>query len=216
MTTLAEHRPVVLLGAGGHARVLLQALRALDVPVVGFIAPTAEGSRLGDVPWLGGDDALASLADVDLVNAVGSAGRVERRAAAHESGTAAGLRFRTVVHPRAIVDDSAVLGEGVQVLAGAVVGAGARLGDDVIVNTAAVVEHDGVVGAHSHIASGALLAGDVTVGGSTHVGLGARVIQGVAIGSSCVIGAGAVVLADVPDGATAVGIPARLLPTGRT
>lgn len=194
---------------------LLQALRALNIPVAGYIAPSAEGSRLGDVAWLGGDDALLSLDGVDLVNAVGSAGRAERRTSAHASGAAAGLRFRTVVHPRAFVDDSAELGEGAQVLAGAVVGAGARVGEDAIVNTSAVVEHDCTVGAHSHVATGALLAGDTAVGESTHVGLGARVIQGIAIGSWCVIGAGAVVLTDVPDGATAVGIPARLLPTGR-
>lgn len=211
-----DSSPVVILGAGGHARVLLEALHALEVPVVGFVAPSAEGSRLGDVPWLGGDDALARLDEgVELVNGVGSAGRADRRAAVHSAAEAAGRRFRTVVHPRAIVDASAEIAAGAQVLAGALVGVAARIGIDAIVNSGAIVDHDSVVGEHSHIASGAVLAGDVSIGDSTHVGLGARVIQGVTVGSSCVIGAGAVVLDDIPDGVTAVGVPARLVSTER-
>lgn len=207
---------MVILGAGGHARVLLETLRALGVPVIGFIAPSSEGSRLGDVPWLGGDAALLGLDEsVQLVNGVGSAGSAQRRAAVHAMGEAAGLRFRTLVHPRAIVDGSAELGAGAQILAGSLVGVAARIGADVIVNSGAIVEHDCVVGAHTHIASAAVLAGDVSIGESTHIGLGARVIQGVTIGSACVIGAGAVVLDDVPDGATAVGVPARMLSAER-
>jgi UDP-perosamine 4-acetyltransferase len=202
--------PVVILGAGGHARVILEALRTLGVPVAGFIAPSAEGSRLGDVPWLGDDTALSGLGDgTEAVNGVGSAGSAARRAAVHAAAEAAGLRFRTIIHPNATVDGSAELGAGAQVLAGSVVGVAALIGADAIVNSGAIVDHDSVVGAHSHIASGAALAGDVTVGESTHVGLGSRVIQGVTIGSSCVIGAGAVVLDDVADGTTVVGVPAR-------
>lgn len=193
---------------------LLETLRALDVPVIGFFAPSPEGSRLGDVPWLGDDTALSELDDgAEIVNGVGSAGSVERRAAVHAVAAAAGLRFHTVVHPHSIVDDSAELGSGAQILAGSIVGVAARIGEDVIINTGAIVEHDSVVGACSHIASGAVLAGDVSIGESTHIGLGSRVIQGVSIGSSCVIGAGAVVIYDIPDGTTAVGVPARPLST---
>lgn len=208
--------PVVILGAGGHARVLLETLRLLGVPVVGFIAPSSEGSQLGDVPWLGGDAALSGLGpSVQLVNGVGSAGSVKRRAAMHAIGEAAGLKFRTLVHPHAFVEGSAELGAGSQILAGSLVGSVARIGANVIINSGAIVEHDCIVGAHSHIASGAVLAGAVSIGESTHVGLGSRVIQGVTIGSQCVIGAGAVVIDDVPGGATAVGVPARVLSSER-
>lgn len=212
---MSDDHGVVILGAGGHARVLLETLRACGVPVLGFIAPSAEGSRLGDVAWLGSDDGLTDLGDdVEIVNGVGSVGPVVRRVAAYESASALGLRFRTVVHPRAFVDSTAELADGVQVLAGAIVGAGARIGADVIINTGAIVEHDSQVGAHSHIASGALLAGDVSIGESTHVGLGARVIQGISVASSSVVGAGAVVIRDVRSGTTVVGVPARELGEG--
>lgn len=208
---MSTERAVVILGAGGHARVLLGVLHTLGVPVRGYLAPTADGSRLGDTEWLGDDNALPGLEDVVLVNGIGSAGRLGRREKAHAAGVAAGLSFLTVVHPRAIIENGAILGEGAQVLAGAVVGAGASVGADAIINTAALLDHDSSIGMHSHLATGAAIAGDAVVGDSTHVGLGARVLQGVTIGSSCVIGAGAVVLTDVPDGSTAVGVPARIL-----
>lgn len=212
----SSNAPVVILGAGGHARVLLEALRSLGVPVMGFVAPSIDGSRLGDVPWLGGDEVLSHLDHrVEIVNGIGSTGHVDLRVAVHATAKAANLPLRTVVHPRAFVDGSAVLGAGAQVLAGSVVGPGVHLGVDVIVNSGAIVEHDSVIGAHSHISPGAVLAGDVSVGEATHVGLGSRVIQGVTIGSRCVIGAGAVVLDDIPDGTTAVGVPARPLSAER-
>lgn len=203
---------VVILGSGGHARVLFEALRETGVRVVGYVGPTGEGSRLAGVTWLGDDGVLEGLPEgVDIVNGIGSVGAVQRRADAYARAIGAGRQFRTVIHPRAIVDATAVVGAGAQILAGSLVGVGARIGEDAIVNTGAIVEHDCVVGPHSHVASGVILAGDVTVGEGTHIGMGARVIQGVNIGASCVVGAGAVVLGDLPDGTKAVGIPARVL-----
>lgn len=209
-------RPIVILGAGGHARVLLELLRETETPVRGFVAPSPDGSRLGEVPWLGGDEVLAELGDVELVNGIGSAGAVGRRAAVHAAATDAGLTFRTLVHSRAYVDPTAELGAGAQVLAGAVVGVLARIGVNALINTAAVVDHDAVVGAHSHVASGAVLAGDVRIGGASHIGMGARVLQNVTIGASCVVGAGSVVLEDVADGTVVVGVPARTIGPGRS
>lgn len=213
---LSEDSGVVILGAGGHARVLLQVLRASNTPVLGFLAPSAEGSRLGDLPWLGSDEALLSLdPTVDVVNGVGSAGSVAQRVMVYRGAQAASRRFRTLVHARAVVEPTAALGVGAQVLAGAFVGVESRIGEDAIVNSGALVEHDTVVGAHCHIATGAAVAGDVQIGESTHIGLGARIRQGVTIGSHCVIGAGAVVLEDVPAGTTWIGVPARQLSAER-
>lgn len=203
----------VMIGAGGHARVLQETLALTGVTLAGFIAPTQE-SRLKDTPWFGSDDALAGLdrATALLVNGVGSAGAVDRRASVHEAATALGFDFATVIDPTAIVRASATIEAGAQVLAGAIVNTDAVVGPDAIVNTRAVVEHDSRIGAHSHVASGATLAGNVTIGERTHVGLGALVIQGISVGSGCVIGAGAVVVKHVADRSLAVGIPARSRP----
>lgn len=204
-----SEREVVILGSGGHARAVWDALRANATPVRGFLAPSADGSRLGDVPWLGGDDELAGLSGVDAVIGLGSTGEPSRRVAAFERARAAGLSIRSVVHPSAVVAESAVLGRGVQVMLGAVIGAGVRLGSGVIVNSGAVIDHDCVVGAQSHIAPGAVLAGDVIIGERVHVGLGARIIQGVVVGEAAIVGAGAVLLEDVRPHDTVVGVPAR-------
>jgi UDP-perosamine 4-acetyltransferase len=187
-------------------------LRSSGVEVSGFIAPTADGSRLGDLPWLGTDEAALPGLDPErtrLVNGVGSTSAgSSARARAFEVGRGRGFAFDAVIDPRAMVLDGATTGEGVQVMAGAIVGVGVRLGDDVLVNTGAIIDHDSVIGAHSHVSPGVAIAGDVRVGESSHIGLGARVLQGVTVGSFCTIGAGAVVLRDVPDRATAVGVPA--------
>lgn len=216
VTMSIEDGGVIIMGGGGHARVLFELLRASGARVLGFVAPAAEGSRLDQLPWLGPDSVLFRVdPDVEVVNGVGSAGHTSRRVAAYERAESAGLRFRTLIHAHAIVEPTATLGIGSQILAGAFVGVSSRVGEDAIINSGALIEHDTVVGPHSHIASGAVLAGDVHIGESTHIGLGARVRQGVRIGSQCVIGAGAVVIDDVPTGTTWVGVPARPVSTER-
>jgi sugar O-acyltransferase (sialic acid O-acetyltransferase NeuD family) len=206
---------IVMLGGGGHARVLAEVLQREGATLHGFIAPTDQDHRLGEIAWLGGDEAFDSLdpSTTLLVNGVGSPSSDPLRSHVHDDAVARGFSFRTVVDPTAIVLGSAVLGAGAQVLPGAIVGAGVSLGADVIVNTGAIIDHDCVIGAHAQIAPGAVLVGNVTVGEGSHVGLGARVLQGVAIGSWSTIGAGAVVLADVPDRSVAVGIPAVTRPS---
>lgn len=201
---------LVMLGAGGHARVLQELLSEEGFALAGYIAPSEEQCALVDVRWLGSDDVLRDLdpTHVELVNGIGSVEAVSVRRMAYDAATNLGYTFRSVIDRSASVRRSAALGRGVQVLPGAVVGSDVALGDDVIVNSGAIVEHGSVVGAHAHIAPGAVLSGSVTIGDSTHVGLGARVIQRVTIGSDCTIGAGAVVIRDVPDRSLALGVPA--------
>lgn len=208
---------LVMLGAGGHARVLQEALGLSGASLSGFIA-LDDASSLAGVPNLGTDDALGDLdaAQTLLVNGVGSVASPVQRAAVYDAAVGRGFRFAGVSDPTATVRPSAVLGAGAQVLAGSIVNSGAVLGDDVIINSGAIVEHDCRLGDHVHVSPGAVLGGDVTVGSLTHIGLGARVLQGVTIGAGCTIGAGAVVTHDVPDGMVAVGVPAvNRPPSGR-
>jgi UDP-perosamine 4-acetyltransferase len=205
--------PVVIVGAGDHARVALSALRALGVEIAGWCGEVRR-SAAGDPPLIGEAALLARPRDgVELVNGVGSVERPTARHAAFTRYAAAGFRFRTLIHPAAFVATEARLGEGAQAMAGAVIQAGAAIGVDALVNTGALVDHDALVGAHSHVATGARLAGAVELGEGCHVGAGAVVIQYVRIGAGSLIGAGAVVVRDVPAGATAIGVPARLRPT---
>jgi UDP-perosamine 4-acetyltransferase len=207
---------VVLYGAGGHARVVLDAARAQGLDVIAVLDDRVElhGSTLDGVEVIGGEGVLNDLRGRGVEGAILGVGSIEAtpvRAALYERIATRGLALPVVRHPTAVVASSARLGDATVVLAGAVINPHAQVGRNVIVNTAAVIEHDCVIGDHAHVAPGALLAGDVWVGSGTHVGIGAVIIQGVRIGANAVVGAGAVVLRDVGDGQRVAGVPARPL-----
>ena len=158
---------VVILGAGGHARVLVAAMALRGVVPIGCVAPERPaGEWPVTIAYLGSDDVLGTL-DVRayrLVNGRGSVASTYGRRWIFESARQRGFTFDSVVHPAAIVAGAVTLGEGAQLMAGAILQVGAVLGDNVIINTGAIVDHDCRIGAHSHVATGARLAGGVIVG----------------------------------------------------
>ncbi len=213
------HVEIVIVGAGGHARMLIDALQAAgESRAIGLLDanPERRGTRVLGVPIVGDDAALATLAAAGtrwFAVGLGSPvnGNLAPRRALYEAAVAHGLTPLTIVHPTAVVSRYAEIGGGAQLLPLAVVNAAALVGANTIVNSGAVVEHDCVVGDHAHIATGARLTSAVTVGDGAHVGAGAIVRQGIRIGARAVVGAGAVVVADVRDGVVVAGVPARPL-----
>lgn len=207
--------PVLILGGGGHAKVLLGALMAGSVPVAGVLDPdpALAGKTLLGVSVLGDDRELLRFQpdEILLVNGLGSVGLPVRREELFARYKGLGYRFARVVHPSAVVAADAELGEGAQVMAGAVIQPGCRIGDNVIVNTRASVDHDCHIGDHVHLAPGVTLSGGVTVADGVHVGTGATVIQGVRIGRGSLVAAGAVVVSDIPECSVASGVPARVV-----
>ncbi|MCB1099197.1 MAG: NeuD/PglB/VioB family sugar acetyltransferase [Verrucomicrobiae bacterium] len=172
------------------------------------------GVEVNGICVLGGDDVLEALRRSGVEHAfvgVGSVGPGMLRSRLYEFAQSIGFLMPTIVHPSAIISSSAMLDDGVAVLARACVGPGTMISSNAIVNTGAIVEHDCSIGAHVHVSIGAVLAGGVCVASGTFVGAGAVIKQGVSIGASAVIGAGAVVVRNVPDGACVVGVPARQL-----
>lgn len=215
---MRERAPeVVLIGGGGHARVLLDALHAAgETRALGVLDAdrALHGTRLLGVPVLGDDALLAELAGAGtrwFAVAFGGVRDNAPRRRAYDAAVALGLEPLTIVHPRATASSFARLGPGVQLLPGAIVNAGAELGCNVIVNSGAIVEHDCRVGDHVHLATGARLAGGVVVGAGAHVGAGAVVRELVIIGEGAVAGAGAVVIRDVRPSAVVAGVPAKEL-----
>ena len=208
---------VIGLGAGGHARVVIDALRLMGgCELAGLLDAdrTLWGTEVLGIPVLGGDDLLPQLRAQGVYHAfigVGTTGTTVPRRRLYEEVRRQGFEVVRIIHPHAVISPSVHLGEGPTVLAAAVINAAARLGDDVIVNTGAIVEHECVLGHHVHIATGARLGGGVTVGDGTHIGLGASVRQGVRIGHDAIVGAGAAVVSDVSDRVVVAGVPARVV-----
>lgn len=211
----------VVLGGGGHARVVLDALilGGAGRPV-GVLDPdpALRGRTILGVPVLGGDELLGRLARGKATHfalGLGGVGDNRPRKRLFEVGLASGLKPLTVRHPSAVRSPWAQVGPGCVLLAGSVVNAGAALGCDVIVNSGAVVEHDCAVGDHAHIATGALLASTVRVGALAHIGAGAALRQCLAVGEGAVVGAGAAVVRDVAAWTVVAGVPARPLRKAR-
>jgi len=198
------NRPVIVLGGGGHAKVVIDSLLAAGATVAGLCDPALQAGTIGPLATrvLGGDEALDGFtpAEVFLANGVGSTGSTELRRTVFERAKARGFEFATVVHPSAVIGREVSLEEGAQVMAGAVVQPGTVLGRNCLVNTRASVDHDCIVGAHAHIAPGVTLCGGVRVGAGAHVGTGGSVIQGIEIGASSLVRAGTATTAPVPDG----------------
>lgn len=198
-----EMRPVIVIGGGGHARVLIDALRLRGRRILGICDPRLPvGQGLLGIEVLGGDEALARFpaSEIELANGVGTTGETTVRDGLYRRFASAGFDFVRIVHPSAVIAGDAELGTGVQVMAGAVIQSGSRIGANSIVNTRASVDHDCRIGESVHLAPGVTLSGVVAIGDGTHVGTGACVIQGIAIGRNCLVRAGAVVTSNIRDG----------------
>lgn len=208
---------IIVIGGGGHARVLVDALYCQGVTVLGFTDAEPEKARQAilEVRCLGGDDAVLQFKpnEVQLINGLGSVRETSRRQRLFDSFKKMGYTFFSVIHPSAVVAKDVKLGEGAQIMAGAVIQTGSYIGMNTIVNTKASVDHDCVLGEHVHLAPGVTLSGEVKIGTGVHVGTGATIIHGIDIGRNSLIGAGSLVIRDVPENATVLGVPARVVAT---
>src|SRR3989338_3609837 len=178
-------KKIVIMGAGGHAEVLLDTAQEIsDIEVVALLDPdqTKWGKELFGVSILGGDEEIIQLKKKGIayfINGVGSVRTSSHRKKVFEMGIQNGLQPFTLVHPSAFISKRAQVGEGTVVLAGAILNAGVYIGRNVIINTGAVIDHDCHVGDHVHVATGASLSGGVHIGCEAHIGTGASVKQGV-------------------------------------
>jgi sugar O-acyltransferase (sialic acid O-acetyltransferase NeuD family) len=201
----SRRRPLCILGAGGHAKVVIATARAaghVDVEVYDD-DPARVGTTLLAARVVGPLAAVLDDPDRDAVLAIGD------NAARHRLGSLARCHLVTLVHPTAHVHETVTLGAGTVVFAGAVIQPDTRLGTNVIVNTSASIDHDCILGDAVHVAPGTHLAGNVTLGDGVLLGVGTSVIPGRRIGAWTTVGAGAAVTSDLPAHVTAVGVPAR-------
>lgn len=201
---------VILIGAGGHAGVVAEALARLGRPIAAVCVESGAGGIFAGLP-VQGFDALPALQVAGHTEAHIAIGQPMARARLGAQLLAQGFRLASVVHPAACVAGSAVLDDGVFVAAGAIIGPGVRIGARAIVNHRCSVDHDAEVGEDAHLAPGVLTGGYARIGARSWVGLGALLRDRVEVGAGSFIGAGSLVLRSIPAGVLAYGQPARVV-----
>jgi len=196
---------VLVVGAGGHAKVVLATLSAAHETVEGLLdsQPSRWGTSFLGYSVLGGLDQLERPG----IRAILAIGNNQVRQTLSERYTA--VDWVSAVHPQAVVHSSVQLGRGSVVFAGAVVQPDTSIGRHVIVNTAATVDHDCVLEDYVHVAPGTHLAGQVRIEQGAFLGIGSVAAPGIRVGAWATVGAGGVVVRDLPARSVAVGIPAR-------
>jgi UDP-perosamine 4-acetyltransferase len=206
-------RPVIIVGAGGHAKVVIDSLLASSVEILGATDcnPERMGMRILGVPIIGTDEVILQYKpeQIYLVNGMGSVGKSTVRTEIFIYFKNLGYSFATVIHPSAVVGAEVVLSEGVQIMAGAIIQPGCRIGSNSIINTGTSIDHDCLIDLHVHLAPKVVLSGGVQIEEGVHIGTGAVLIQGIRIGKNSIVGAGAVVLKNVMESKKVVGVPAR-------
>jgi len=194
-------KPVIVLGAGGHAKVLIEALLLSGTEIIGITDPARlKGADYFGVKILGDDEQVLNYSpnEVELVNGIGSMPNNSVRRILNENMVSKGYIFSKVIHPSAVIARDVKISDGAQIMAGVVIQPSVRIGSSCIINTGVNVDHDCVVHDDCHLAPGVTLSGNVIIGKQTHIGTGTSIIQDITVGRNCVIAAGSIVYRDVP------------------
>lgn len=203
--TQSANSQIIIYGAGGHAKAVMEMVQAIGAfRIAGILDDNAAltGNSVLGIPVLGTRDILPQLIEKGIrlaANGVGGIIDINIRMKLFDLLAGYGFAFPILRHPRATLEPSAQVYDGVQVFANAYVGSSAILHEKCMINTGAIVSHDCEIGSFTHIAPGAMLAGHVHVGEKALVGMGVTTMIGIKIGSGARVGNGAVLLADVPD-----------------
>lgn len=196
---------IIIIGGGGHAKMCIDLLRQTkEFEILGIIDDKLEiGTSILDVRVIGGNDSLSKLLSLGVkyaVNGVGAIGNPKLRSKIHTDLTNIGFILPSLVHPSSNIEPSVSIGDGIQVMMGAVVGSNVQLGNGCIVNSGAIISHDCILRDHCHVAPGAVLAGSIDVGNNSVIGMGATVYLGLTIGRDVIIFNGVNILKNIPEG----------------
>jgi len=208
-------KKIVLIGGGGHCKVVVSILKKLDnFEIVGIVDNYKAGSLISGIKIIGTDDDLEDIYKSGIHDAlitVGSTKDNTKRCRLFNMAREIGYNFPIIISPEAIVDKSVRIDEGTVIMLGCIINIDSFIGKNCIVNTGAIIEHDCKIGNHCHIAPGVHISGEANIGELSFLGIGATIIQGIKIGKNVTIGAGSVVIKNILDNVIAVGNPVKII-----
>ena len=204
-------KKVVIIGAGGHAKVIADIIIKSGDEVVGFLDDNKEkGTKIiGDYEVIGDLNNRFTIAlnnDYEFIIAIGDNQR--RKEIVKKS---LNIKYYTAIHPTAITGMQVNIGEGTVIMANTCINPNTNIGKHCIINTGSVVEHDNCLDDYIHVSPNATLCGTAKVGEATHIGAGSVIKNNITITDNCIIGAGAVVVKDIEESGTYVGVPAKII-----
>jgi|TARA_B110001469_G_C9601579_1_gene298936 sugar O-acyltransferase (sialic acid O-acetyltransferase NeuD family) len=196
-------KPVIIIGAGGHAKVVANILKLSRIEVLGVVTPDLNvGSYFLNLKVLGDDSVIFDYApaEIELVNGVGALPHQNIRLKLTQQMTEKAYVFAKVTHPTAIIAKDVVLDEGSQIMAGVIIQPGTMIGKNTIINSGSIIDHDCRIAENCHIAPGVVCSGGVNIEKNVHIGTGTSIIQNIKIGEGSIIAAGSIVYKDVATG----------------
>lgn len=200
---MSNQKPLVIIGAGGHATVLLDILKQQNRKVIAYISPdTATNKGLfAGIKHLQKDEDISQFTPekINLINGIGHMPNSQLRAKIYKKFTELGYQFNGVIADSAIISSKASIASCAQVLAGAIVQVGSVIGANCIINTGAIIEHDTLIGANVHMAPKTLVCGSSKIGQASFVGAGATIINNINVGEYCVVAAGTCTVKNMPS-----------------
>ncbi|MBC7523092.1 MAG: acetyltransferase [Flavobacterium sp.] len=195
---------MILYGASGHAKVIVDALQTSNIAIQTIIDDNPKTKSLLGIEIVKTSDFNFVLFD-NVIISIGN-NKVRKKIASKYK-----VNYAMAIHPATVISECSEIGNGTVVMAGAIINPEVKIGNHCIINTGAILEHDCFIDNFAHISPGVSLAGNVSIGEGSHIGIGATVIQGIKIGKWTTIGAGAVIIRDVPDYAVVVGNPGKII-----
>ncbi|XQY91543.1 acetyltransferase [Metabacillus sp. HB246100] len=200
----------VLVGAGGHAKVITDILQTNKFKIKGFIDDYLTEKTFMGYSLLGKTEDIPAIIESEpSLRFIISVGSNTARRHLVDKISRYGVMYGKVVHPSAVISNLVTIGDGTVIMPNSVINADTQIGSHCIINSGAIIEHECRLQDFVHVSPGALLAGSVKVGKGTHIGIGAKVIQNIEIGSNATVGAGAVIIRNVFNNTKVVGVPAR-------
>lgn len=205
---------IILVGAGGHCKSILDSLLELNTYNVIGITDINNDFNISGIRVIGNDDILEEVFHSGVKNAficVGSIGDTRVRRKIYNKLKSIGFKIPKIIDKTAVVSKNAVIEDGVFIGKGAIVNSCSFIGNNSIINSGAIVEHDCKIGEFVHIAPGVIMSGGVNIGNDSHIGTGATIIQNISIGNNSIIGAGSVIVKNINPYSKVYGNPGRMV-----